>query len=68
MAHKRKDTLVPTGSWNVHMKPDGKRTHNKAERRASKGAIIIDMADVVNLLTEAEKFADKDFPTDFWDC
>jgi hypothetical protein len=40
----------------------------KAERRASKGAIITDMIDVVNLLAEAEKFADKDFPPDFWDC
>jgi hypothetical protein len=40
----------------------------KAERRAARSAIITDMVDLINVLEEAEKFADKDFPPDFWDC
>lgn len=36
MAHKRKDTLVPSPEWWKHLRPFNKRRVAKAERRAGK--------------------------------
>jgi hypothetical protein len=42
MAHKRKDTYTSCIEWAKHLKPEGKRMHNKAERRAAKRRIYLD--------------------------
>jgi hypothetical protein len=52
MAHKRKDTLTTCQEWAKHLKPFGKRTHNKCERRAARDHIR-------NLKEEA--IVDQDF-------
>lgn len=36
MAHKRKDTLVPSPEWWRHLRPFNKRRVSKAERQAAK--------------------------------
>lgn len=36
MAGKRKGQLVSTQSWAAHMRPEGRRTFWKAERKAAK--------------------------------
>jgi hypothetical protein len=36
MSHKRQDTFVPDGEWRQHLRPDGKRSYHKAERRHAK--------------------------------
>ena len=47
MAHKRKDTLCRTkvNEWNKHMKPWGKRVQNKAERKAARVFITVELHD-----------------------
>ena len=34
MAHKRKDSFVPCKEWCKHLRPEGKRSQAKAERKA----------------------------------
>jgi hypothetical protein len=39
MAHKRKDSLVPSSEWAVHLRPFGKRKQSKLERLESRREI-----------------------------
>lgn len=52
MAHKRKDTLVPSPEWWRHLRPYNKRKVAKAERRVSKKQIT-------EVLSENENNSDK---------
>jgi hypothetical protein len=52
MTHKRKDTLTTCKEWAKHLKPFGKRTHNKYAR-------LLCLATIRNLKEEA--IVDQDF-------
>ena len=43
MAHKRKDSFVPCKEWCKHLRPEGKRSQAKAERRHAKRHITFDI-------------------------
>jgi hypothetical protein len=50
MSYKRKDTFARVRSWNVHLRPDGKRTHAKKERGAAKKIIASAVREAKDLM------------------
>jgi len=59
MAHKRKDTSVIAKSWNVHLRPEGKRAYHKAERRNA--AQLVEEVEVPPAFAKRQKPGRKRF-------